>query len=337
MTYSDILNRKQELMGFAIIWIFLFHSKFGQNLYIIKDVIGFGAHGVDIFFFLSALGLSHSLKKNSNTLAFYSRRFWRIVPTFLFFLIVVHLVGLSLDYPHPKTLFQGLCWYSTIGWWINGLFSDPYCYFYEWYIPTLILFYAFAPILYKCSIKSLFTIMVLSTILSLIFSYFGILETVYWSYQRVAIYVEGFLFYKLIKNHSLGRFSKKMLLASFSVGVILLLFSSHLSNEQKIFTAAIYRCSMVLGMPVFLHLLSATICRTPFLQSFLCVCGTLSLELYLLHIYNRPLSFVRNYILENKSLSIILTFFILIVLAYIINSFIKIITSRTQMLFKYKY
>lgn len=324
-------------MGFAIIWIYLFHSRFGQDSFLIKDVIGFGSHGVDIFFFLSALGLSHSLSKNSNTLAFYKRRFWRIVPTFIFFLIVVHFVGSWLDWPHPKTLFQGLCWYSTIGWWINGFLSDPYCYFYEWYIPTLILFYAFAPILYKCSTKSLFTIMALSTILSLMFSYFGILETIYWSYQRVAIYVEGFLFYKLIKELSFDRFGKIMLLVSFLVGVILILYSSHISNEQKIFSFAIYRCSMVFGMPVFLYLLSATICRTPFLQSLLRVCGTLSLELYLLHIYNRPLSFVRLYILENKSLSIILNFIILIILAYIINRFIKIISSRTQMLFKYKY
>ena len=174
MIFSDILNKKQELMGFAIIWVFLFHSKFGQNIFLIKEVIGFGSHGVDIFFFLSALGLSHSLSKHSNTLAFYSRRFWRIVPTFLFFLIVIHLVGSLLDYPHPKTLIQNLCWYTTIGWWINGFFKDPYCYFYEWYIPTLILFYAFAPILYKCSKKRLLTIMLLSTMLSLIFSFFGI-------------------------------------------------------------------------------------------------------------------------------------------------------------------
>jgi len=336
MIFSDILNKKQELMGFAIIWVFLFHSKFGQNIFLIKEVIGFGSHGVDIFFFLSALGLSHSLSKNSNFLEFYLRRFWRIVPTLLLFLIVVHLVGIWLDYPHPKTLIQNLCWYTTIGWWINGFFKDPYCYFYEWYIPTLILFYAFAPILYKCSKKSLLTIMLMSTMLSLIFSFFGILETIYWSYQRIAIYVGGFIFYKLIKKHVDGKFSINMFLVSFLGGVILLLLSSYIPSGHKIFKLAIYRCSMLLGMPIFLFLLSTTICRAPILKPFLRVCGTLSLELYLLHIYNRPLSFVRDYILENKSLSVILTFFILIILAYIINYFIKIITPCIQMLFKYK-
>lgn len=320
-------------MGFAIIWIFLFHSKFGQNTFLIKDIVGFGAHGVDIFFFLSALGLSHSLSKNTNILKFYLRRFWRIVPTFLLFLIVVHLIGTWLEYPHPRTFFQGLCWYSTVGWWINRFFSDPYCYFYEWYVPTLILFYAFAPILGKCTIKNLLAIMAVSTLISLLFSYFGILEHIYWSYQRIAVYVEGFIFYKLIKNLSLDRFIRYLLFASFSVGVILLLYFSIFPSEHKIYTASVYRCSMVLGMPVFLYILSATICRVPLLQPFLRFCGTLSLELYLLHIYNRPLSFVRDNILENHSLSILLTFFILIILAYIINCFIKIITPRIQMLF----
>ena len=127
-----------------------------------------------------------------------------------------------------------------------------------------------------------------------------------------------------------------LLLTLFAGGAFLILSSSIFSDEQRVFTLAIYRFSMLLGMPIFLYILSSTICKTPFLQSFLRICGMLSLELYLLHIYNRPLSYVRGYILENNTLSIILTFFILIILAYIINRFIEIITSRTQMLFKYK-
>lgn len=336
MSYSIISSKKQELMGIAILWIFLFHSRFGQDIFLLKDIVGFGSQGVDMFFFLSGLGLSYSLNRNSNIKKFYLRRFWRIAPTFFLFLIVVHIIGTWLGFPHPKTLLQCFCWYSTIGWWINGLFSNPYCYFYEWYLPTLILFYVFAPVLKKCSIKILLAIMVVSTLLSLVFSYSGLLEHIYWSYQRIAVYVEGFLFYKLIKNHLITKSINYLLLTLFAGGAFLILSSSIFSDEQRVFTLAIYRFSMLLGMPVFLYILSSTLCKTPYLQSFLRICGTLSLELYLLHIYSRPLSYVRGYILENNTLSIILTFFILIILAYIINHFVEIITSRTQMLFNYK-
>ena len=197
-------------MGFAIIWIYLFHSQFGQNVPILNNIIGFGAHGVDIFFFLSALGLSHSLSKNPRIKDFYWRRFWRIIPTFFFFLVVVHFLGVLLDFPHPTSILQLSCWYSTLGWWINGLFANQYCYFYEWYIPTLLLFYAFAPLLFNCSTKTLVCITVLSMLASLFLSYYEFLNSIYWSFQRVAIYVSGFIVYRIFMRDS-SKNIKKML------------------------------------------------------------------------------------------------------------------------------
>lgn len=39
--------------------------------------------GVDIFFFLSAIGCCYSLKNDSNTLHFYEKRLYRILPTYI--------------------------------------------------------------------------------------------------------------------------------------------------------------------------------------------------------------------------------------------------------------
>ena len=56
--------------------------------------------------------------------------------------------------------------------------------------------------------------------------------------------------------------------------------------------------------------------------------GGLSLELYLLHIYNRPLNLVRNYLVPSDCVSTILTLLLLLIIAYYIqitiNNFVKL-------------
>ena len=78
--FSDIVSYRAELMGFAILWIFMLHSgAIGNPIY--DTIRKFGWAGVDIFFFLSALGLCYSLNKNNNLKDFYLRRLNRIMPT----------------------------------------------------------------------------------------------------------------------------------------------------------------------------------------------------------------------------------------------------------------
>ncbi len=167
---SLVLKYKQELMGFAIIWIYLFHSQFAYGIPVVGDIVAFGSHGVDVFFFLSAMGLSCSLQKNNDSKSFFIRRLRRIIPTFFFFLLLVHLVGIRTGWPHPTNFLQGICWYTTLGWWFNGMFAAPYNYSYEWYIPTLLVFYLVAPFLFKMSSRALFVMTICGMLVSLLFA-----------------------------------------------------------------------------------------------------------------------------------------------------------------------
>ncbi len=73
---------RSELMGFSILWIWFLHMscKFPFPISTIQSI---GATGVDIFFFVSAIGLYFSYSRNEDTLQFYKRRFFRIIPTYL--------------------------------------------------------------------------------------------------------------------------------------------------------------------------------------------------------------------------------------------------------------
>ena len=119
-----------------------------------------------------------------------------------------------------------------------------------------------------------------------------------------------------------------MLLLCFVWGVVVIVATNFIQIERKIFLASIYRCALVFSMPVFLWIVVRSTSVIPYLQKFLRASGIISLEIYLLHIYNRPLSLVRKFVLSDEYFSILLTFVIVYIVAYAINYMIKIVVSK---------
>lgn len=72
-------------MGFAIVWIILFHFKAFDAVPILGEIFRIGELGVDIFLLVSAFGLCHSINKTKSIKQFYAKRLIRIFPTWLFF------------------------------------------------------------------------------------------------------------------------------------------------------------------------------------------------------------------------------------------------------------
>lgn len=91
MKINCISKHRTVLMGLAILCIMLFHFtedcvNNSYNLFSFVELYKtyVGSCGVDVFLFLSGLGLYYSFKKNSDIKAFYSKRFTRIlIPYFL--------------------------------------------------------------------------------------------------------------------------------------------------------------------------------------------------------------------------------------------------------------
>lgn len=78
--YQDLFKFRSIWMGFAILWVMLYHSDI--NLAWLADWKFFGYGGVDIFFFASGLGCYYSLQKQPDPVVFLGKRAKRILPPY---------------------------------------------------------------------------------------------------------------------------------------------------------------------------------------------------------------------------------------------------------------
>ena len=87
---SLLSKYRVSIMGIAAIMIMVFHTSSTsdyEKLGILKMFIGFLNCGVDIFLFLSGIGLYYSFSEDSNILNFYKKRFLNIIPISLIILV----------------------------------------------------------------------------------------------------------------------------------------------------------------------------------------------------------------------------------------------------------
>ena len=77
---NSLTEYRNELFGIATLMIVLCHSvsivPFPESL---GHLISYGTMGVNIFLFLSGIGLYYSLKNNGDYLEFYKKRFVRVL------------------------------------------------------------------------------------------------------------------------------------------------------------------------------------------------------------------------------------------------------------------
>lgn len=145
---AGISRYRSELMGLAIVFVMLFH------VYLPRTDMFFGLRrlgniGVDMFFFLSGMGLWFSWSKmmgasNSSPLAphlwkFYLRRFLRIYPTWLIvacaFYIPAYLQGKKYSANIPDLIGDITI---NLDFWLHDELTF-------WYIPAIMMLYLFAP------------------------------------------------------------------------------------------------------------------------------------------------------------------------------------------------
>jgi len=127
-------------MGVAILWIMVFHAEmtFPSWLAPLTWIQETGYGGVDIFLFLSGLGLYFSLDKNPNVGRFYRNRLLRILPTY--WAVILFSAAAEYILLHRRTPIVELFYMlSTVGFWINATKFD-------WYIPSLLVLYAVFPL-----------------------------------------------------------------------------------------------------------------------------------------------------------------------------------------------
>lgn len=148
MDYSIISRHRAKLMGVAALWIYVFHilpapafsNEEGLELiwWYFRRV---GFCGVDMFLFLSGLGLTYSMEKHpvagvGDCLRFWAQRFYRIYVVFLPFAVIFALLdgwGIGL-------FLRRLVCLDQFG---NKLYN--FC----WYVCCILLLYLLSPGLYR--------------------------------------------------------------------------------------------------------------------------------------------------------------------------------------------
>lgn len=312
---------RQTFMGVAIFWVFFYHT--GVSILGLRELFSVGWIGVEIFFLVSGFGLSQSLSKDANLLRFYKRRFVRIVPTWLAILILMHVVGYLAGFNVPKTIGEYIEWYTGMGWWLSGMF-------YEWYIPTLMAFYIIAPFLHKLSDKSLIVLIVSSIIGGILLHEFRLLEHVYMSYQRIPIFILGFLLYRLSKKEvklNFGYAIPIVLLALFVFG-----FSYVFKNSDLILSLEMRRYAMVVLVVPMLWSFSKILNVVPKLKNPMNFLGILSMEIYLLHIGHSQSVLVCDFISSYASPSFtkIIYFGVIVLAAWLVHTLMEFIKIRVS-------
>lgn len=144
-SYKKILEYRSLLMGAAILWVVFFHMPIEIANKAVKFIWEIGYGGVDIFFFLSGIGVYYSLKKNTIEV-FYCRRLKRIMPSYLPIVLATFVL-----YNYQN--WQGISFAAVVDWakqltgniFMTGWFSQANGQF-NWYVQAVIWFYLSAPL-----------------------------------------------------------------------------------------------------------------------------------------------------------------------------------------------
>lgn len=194
---TSLLSKyRTQLMGIAILWIILRHSDFDDTLvpFIVRLARRSGYGGVDIFFFLSGLGIYFAYQKETIK-SFFKKRFIRIIP---YYIPIVILFTLLFQYPNGLITLEGVFLRIFIlDYWVE---ADSL----GWYIPVALLFYLLTPVIMyilKGNMTRNWVILLLLVFaIALIFDYFG-----YWYIMntimiRLASYILGIYIGYMIAN-----------------------------------------------------------------------------------------------------------------------------------------
>ena len=303
---KDISTYRFELMGWSIVWILMLHFGF----YALKPlgfVAQYGYAGVDIFFFVSGFGLFFSLDNKPSLLAFYRKRLVRIFPAY-------YIVGAFASFLlFHDNIWQYLFRYTTIGFWTGGLY-------YEWYVPSILLLYLFAPLLKRIGLTGQSVLAVFFLIVGyVVLGHEDLIDGVhYFLLYRVPAFLFGMICAQWLKN---GDSAKWFLLIAIAGIPFFVLFYP---KFHQIYLYKYY--SVFFLMPLFVLLVVSVSKQLKVLNPAVCMTGRSSLEIYL--IQNFFFCQVANGVIPRSDVSTIIWMIVSIVLGIVLHEGIEKIISK---------
>ena len=319
---SWLSKHRSPLMGFAMLIIVMFHVCGMRHETLWLCLARCGNVGVDMFLFLSGIGLWFAWSKRPDFSHFYLRRYRRIYPAWLIVAAVYYI---------PKCIDGKIdIGYTILELLINwGYWERQELNF--WFIPTILAFYAVAPLYMRLIQRhpQYRWLPVAFMLLSLLINYWlplrqclGYLEIMF---SRIPIFLLGINMGEAVKsNHKIDGSTVWLLLIIFAMSLFACVnFEDGLRRRFPLF---IERWAYIPLSVTMMILLSWLFEHTPkMLLRFLAFLGTISLELYLIHV---------EFVLKNVKpyhlgywLTLMTVLVISIILAWILNKTVEKITS----------
>lgn len=287
---ANISRYRGELMGAAMLFIILFHVGLsrGDPFYGLRRC---GNVGVDMFLFLSGVGLWYSWTKNPSFTHFFKRRYLRIYPVWLLMASLYYVPDYLNHGGHSNSVVDMLG-DILINWdfWLHDELTF-------WYVPAIMMLYTFAPAYMKLitrwpMYRWLSLLMVVWCVMVQwvlpIHHAVGHLE-IFWS--RVPIFFIGINMGEMVRRKdTLDGASIWMIWLMFLMTLLSSIFLEQVKHGQ--FPLFLERMLYIPLTVTTILLLNRVFRRTPkWVNKAFMFVGALSLECYLIHIH-----FVLDYI-----------------------------------------
>ncbi|MGI6222669.1 MAG: acyltransferase family protein [Prevotella sp.] len=279
---SNISRFRGELMGLAMIFIVLFHVALPRSdaFFGLRRI---GNIGVDMFLFLSGIGLWFSWMSHPDARRFYLRRLQRIYPAWLVVACVYYIPNYLHHLGRSTSLFD-LMGDIAFDWdfWFNADLTF-------WYIPATMMLYLFAPAymelirrhpVYRWSVVVMICWCILVQWVTPIHNALGHLE-IFWS--RVPIFFLGINMGESVRQRQqLDGESIWLILLTFVMTLAASIFLEQ--NRHGAFPLFVERMLYIPLTVTAILLLNRVLRRTPqWFNRGLAFVGAVSLEAYLIH------------------------------------------------------
>jgi len=320
---------RDELFGISIIAIILFHYCEDYHLAIEKGaqvisqpifryfVLGFyriiGSIGVEIFAFLSGMGLYYSYTNNCDIKSFYTKRIKRLLLPYVIvagsFWIIKDLILLQTD------VGRFLADFSFITLFTEGVRT-------HWFILFILLMYLLFPWIYKfifdgkntrlsCEIA-----IVVSVIVPIILCFIApeLYDNVEIAITRTPIFILGCYMGKNIKEKDTISVASVAIACVFAIGTGMLNVVADFPKFINRNLVLIYSCGIMILLTSIFHLLQKVVVLRKFLEFW----GNYTLELYILHTSIRNI--LKTLAVETYKVEV---YFIIIVVSILLGVFLN--------------
>lgn len=294
MSLNIISRYRSVLFGISIISIILFHycedyvnafqnGNVGSNLIVFGYYKMISSLGVEVFIFLSGLGLFYSMSNNSNVIRFYEKRVKRLIVPYVFVGIIFWGVfDLILN---KEGITRFIKDFTFVTFFTEGQRTI-------WFIGVIFIFYLVFPLVYKLILSQAGVIKTLILIIGIYGINYSILQlwpNIYYNIEigimRFPIFILGALCAYLIKNDVQNQ-NKIMIFFAIAIGLALKLADVFVDMPQywsRIITT-FYAIALILIVCIIVNKL-----HWMKFNSAMEKVGEYSLELYMIHVCLRKI------------------------------------------------